>query len=237
MRHLDHRSALVLFSGGQDSSIALASALTRFDRVETVGFDYGQRHGVELEARLHMSAALRASNADWSDRLHGDHLVDLAALGAISDTALTREAEIAVGENGLPTTFVPGRNLIFLTLAGALAYRRNIGVLIGGMCETDFSGYPDCREAALDAQISAIRLGMDADIGLETPLMALSKAQSWAMAEAIGGAALVEAIVEHSHTCYRGTRGQRYDWGYGCGACPACVLRARGWRDYADGRA
>lgn len=234
MRPLDRRRALVLFSGGQDSSIALAWALSRYDTVETVGFDYGQRHAIELGARLAVRRELARLNPSWAERLGPDAIVDLGGLGALSETALTRESEIALGADGLPTTFVPGRNLAFLVMAGALAYRRDLGTLIGGMCETDFSGYPDCRRDALDAQLMALRLGMDADFALETPLMALSKADSWRLAESLGGAPLVDLVVEHSHSCYRGARGARRDWGYGCGACPACDLRARGWASYTD---
>jgi 7-cyano-7-deazaguanine synthase len=237
MRKLDSTAALVLFSGGQDSSIALAWALSRYARVETVVLDYGQRHAVELTTRLNVLSAMRALRPDWSGRLGADHQLDLRALGAISDTALTRDAEIATGTDGLPTTFVPGRNLIFLTMAAAVAYGRGAGVLVGGMCETDFSGYPDCRQETLDAQMTALRLGMNCDLMLETPLMALSKAESWSLAEAIGGERLVDLTVEHSHSCYLGERGVRHDWGYGCGVCPACDLRAKGWRDYAMGRA
>lgn len=236
MRKLDSTAALVLFSGGQDSSIALAWALSRYARVETVVLDYGQRHAVELTTRLNVLSAMRALRPDWSGRLGADHQLDLRALGAISDTALTRDAEIATGTDGLPTTFVPGRNLAFLVFAGALAYRRDAGVLVGGMCEADFSGYPDCRADALAAQAEALRLGMDADLRIEAPLMTLSKAQSWSLAEEIGGRALVDLIVEETHTCYLGARGRRHDWGYGCGACFACELRAKGWRDYAAAR-
>jgi 7-cyano-7-deazaguanine synthase len=232
MRKLDRSAALVLFSGGQDSSIALAHALERYARVETIAFDYGQRHAIELETRLGMMAAIRAAKATWRDRLGRDHALDLRALGAVSDTALTRDKVIATGADGVPTTFVPGRNLIFLTMAAAVAYGRGLGVLVGGMCETDFSGYPDCRQDALDAQMSALRLGMDCDLTLETPLMAMSKAQSWRFAKSVGGDTLVDLVVEHSHSCYLGERGVRSDWGYGCGACPACVLRAQGWREY-----
>lgn len=237
MRKLDPSAALVLFSGGQDSSIALAHALARFTRVETLVLDYGQRHAVELVTRLDVIAALRALDPEWNARLGADHFIDLKALGAISDTALTRATEIAVGDDGLPTTFVPGRNLIFLTLAAALAYQRGLGVLVGGMCETDFSGYPDCRQETLDAQMTAIRLGMDCDLRFEAPLMAMSKAESWRFAEEIAGAALVDLIVEHSHSCYLGARQTRHDWGYGCAACPACELRAKGWTEYRSVKA
>ncbi|MGD9799002.1 MAG: 7-cyano-7-deazaguanine synthase QueC [Parvularculaceae bacterium] len=232
MRDLDPNAALVLFSGGQDSSITLAWALDRFQRVETVGFDYGQRHAIELEARKEVRDGLRPLRPDWAARLGDDVMIDLKGLGDISETAMTRESEIFIAENGLPTTFVPGRNLVFLTMSAAHAYRRNIGVLIGGMCEADFSGYPDCRRATLDAQMAAINLGLDAAFTLETPLMDLTKAQSWALAEDVGGAALVDLIVERSHSCYLGDRSRRFDWGYGCGACPACELRAKGWRAF-----
>ena len=232
MKQQDPHSALVLFSGGQDSSIALAWALDHFDRVETIGFDYGQRHAVELEARGEVRREIMRCMPARRDRLGEDRIVDLSGLGAISETALTREVEIFIGENGLPTTFVPGRNLVFLTMASALAYRRGLGVLVAGMCETDYSGYPDCRREALDAQMKAIELGMEMKIRLETPLMYMSKAQSWFMAQEIGGESLVEGIVEHSHSCYLGERGRRHDWGYGCGACPACQLRAKGWSSY-----
>jgi 7-cyano-7-deazaguanine synthase len=236
MRKLDPDKALVLFSGGQDSAIALALALERFSRVETVGFDYGQRHRVELEARAAFRRRAVATVARWQDRLGEDHLVDLTGLKDLGESAMTHETALAIADDGLPTTFVPGRNLAFLVFAGALAYRRDAGVLVGGMCEADFSGYPDCRADALAAQAEALRLGMDADLRIEAPLMTLSKAQSWSLAEEIGGRALVDLIVEETHTCYLGARGRRHDWGYGCGACFACELRAKGWRDYAAAR-
>ena len=232
MRKLNQYKALVLFSGGQDSSIVLAWALSRFDHVETIGFDYGQRHSVELGARRAVRRAMAAAFPQWAARLGDDTVAGATGLRDLGETALTHETEIVMAEDGLPTTFVPGRNLLFLTLAGALAYRRHLGVLVAGMCEADYSGYPDCREAALTAQAEALRLGMDADIALETPLMHVSKAQSWRLAEELGGAALVDLINEHSHTCYRGVRGARHDWGYGCGECPACELRAQGWAEY-----
>lgn len=232
MRPLDPNAALVLFSGGQDSSIALVSALAHFERVETIGFNYDQRHAVELEARLAVRREIVAHFPEWAKKLGDDALCDIPGLGALSDTALTRESEIYVGENGLPTTFVPGRNLVFLTMAAAYAYRRGVGVLVAGMCEADFSGYPDCRKTALDAQMKAIELGMEADFKLDTPLMHLSKAQSWFLAEELGDPALIEILVEHTHSCYLGDRTKRFDWGYGCGACPACVLRAKGWSSY-----
>jgi len=232
MRKLDHKKALVLFSGGQDSSIALIWALARFEHVETIGFDYGQRHVVELGARQSVLREISAAFAHWSEKLGRDHMVQAAGLKDIGETAMTTEQEIAMGEDGLPTTFVPGRNLVFLSLAAGLAYRRGIGALIGGMCETDFSGYPDCREEALSAQMEAIRSGMDCDARLETPLMHITKAESWRLAEETGGMTAVNIINEHSHSCYRGVRAERHEWGYGCGDCPACELRAKGWADY-----
>lgn len=234
MRELDHQKALVLFSGGQDSSISLAWALSRYSDVETIGFDYGQRHSVELGSRRAVRRAMIEAFPQWADRLGEDVVASASGLRDLGETAMTHETEIVMGEDGLPTTFVPGRNLLFLTLAGGLAYRRNIGVLVAGMCEADYSGYPDCREVALNAQAEALRLGMDIDISLETPLMHISKAESWRLAESLGGEALVNLINEHSHTCYKGERGERYDWGYGCGECPACELRARGWTDYSE---
>jgi 7-cyano-7-deazaguanine synthase len=232
MRQPQPNAALVLFSGGQDSSIALASALARFDRVETIGFDYGQRHGVELAARLAVRAELMRAFPDWAARLGEDVIADLSGLGALSETALTRQAAIEIAESGLPTTFVPGRNLLFLVMAAAHAYRRGVGVLVAGMCEADFSGYPDCRREALDAQMRAIEIGMGAALELDTPLMHLSKAQSWFLAEELGGERLVDLLVEHTHSCYLGDRSKRFEWGYGCGECPACALRAKGWSAY-----
>jgi len=229
--------ALVLFSGGQDSSICLAWALARHERVETVGFDYGQRHAVEMSARLRVRAKMSQQFPAWASRLGEDHVLDLRSFGAIADTAMTAERAFAITDKGLPSTFVPGRNLMFLTYAAALADRRGAGVLVGGMCETDFSGYPDCRRDALDALEQALNLGMAQDFRIETPLMTLTKAQSWALAKGLGGEALVDLIVEESHTCYRGERGARHPWGYGCADCPACDLRAAGWEAWvADGR-
>ncbi|MEO1207457.1 MAG: 7-cyano-7-deazaguanine synthase QueC [Pseudomonadota bacterium] len=223
-------SALVLFSGGQDSTVCLAWALERFDHVETIGFDYGQRHAVELEARTAILGKIGDVKDTWAARIGHDHLLKLDALAQISDTALTRDAEITLNDAGLPSTFVPGRNLLFLTYAGALSYRRAIRTLVGGMCETDFSGYPDCRRATLDALQSAISLGMDRPVSIATPLMQADKAQTWGMAHALGGDELVALILEDSHTCYLGNRNNRHPWGYGCGTCPACDLRAKGWQ-------
>jgi 7-cyano-7-deazaguanine synthase len=223
-------TALVLFSGGQDSTVCLAWALERFSHVETVGFDYGQRHRVELEMRPRIRAQLGPLNAEWAARLGEDHLVSLDALAAISETALTREVEIEIGENGLPTTFVPGRNLIFLSFAGALAYRRGAAHIVAGMCETDYSGYPDCRDQTIKAMGRALELGMDRSFALHTPLMWIDKAGTFALAQALGGDALIRLVVEETHSCYLGDRSHRHAWGYGCGECPACKLRAEGWQ-------
>ncbi len=225
-------AALVLFSAGQDSTTCLAWALARFARVETVGFSYGQRHAIEMNQRPRVLAGLRALSPEWGARLGPDSVIDIAAFGTISESALTADRAIEMQANGLPSTFVPGRNLVFVTYAAALAYRRGIGVLVGGMCETDFSGYPDCRRATLDAMQNALTLGLDTPMAVETPLMTLTKAETWALADGIGGEALTSLIVEETHTCYRGDRSQRHPWGYGCGDCPACELRARGWREW-----
>ena len=236
MQTLDKDRAVVLFSGGQDSSIALAWALEKYSHVETIGFDYGQRHAVELGARASVRRELKNKFPQWADRLGQDMITPLSGLGAISETALTREQEIKMLDNGLPSTFVPGRNLIFLVLAGAYAYRSGIATIVAGMCEADYSGYPDCRDEALQAQLAAMKLGLDAEFDLQTPLMNIDKAASWALAEKLGGQALIEVINEHSHTCYMGDRSKRHDWGYGCGACPACELREKGWHAYQQKR-
>jgi len=230
-------SALVLFSGGQDSATCLAFALARFARVETVGFDYGQRHRIELEQRGKIREGLARLSPLWAERLGEDHTITIEALGAISDTALTRAAAIAFDASGLPNTFVPGRNILFLTFAAALAYRRGIGHLVGGMCETDYSGYPDCRDATIRAVEKALTLGMDRPLEIDTPLMWIDKAATWKLAEELGGEPLVRLIVEESHSCYLGERGKRFDWGYGCGECPACRLRAAGWEKYRAAQA
>ena len=224
----DNDAALVLFSGGQDSTTCLAWALDRYARVETIGFDYRQRHAVELACRPPVLRALAAFPA-WAARLNDDHLIDLSVLGAVSDTALTRNVEIEMREQGLPNTFVPGRNLLFLTFAACVAYRRGLKHIVGGMCETDYSGYPDCRDDTIKALQAAINLGMEARFVLHTPLMWIDKAATWALAERLGGARLIEVIVEHTHSCYEGDRTHRHPWGYGCGACPACQLRAAGY--------
>jgi len=229
-----HDSALVLFSGGQDSATCLAWALERYRRVETLGFDYGQRHRIELDCRADLRATLRDKFPRWRDRLGEDHLLDLTVLGAISDTAMTREIVIEASEQGLPNTFVPGRNLMFLSFAAALAYRRGLQVIVGGMCETDFSGYPDCRDDTIKALQVALNLGMGTRFVLETPLMWLDKAQTWQLAAQLGGAELVDLIRIGTHTCYLGERGDLHDWGYGCGNCPACQLRRRGYRAFCE---
>jgi 7-cyano-7-deazaguanine synthase len=226
-------AALVLFSGGQDSTTCLAWALERYQRVETIGFDYGQRHAIELTVRPQVLAQLRAHKPEWAARLGEDHMVDLSVISALSHTAMTEDIEIVMQANGLPNTFVPGRNLMFMTVAATLAYRRGLNVLVGGMCETDFSGYPDCRDDTMKALQVALNLGMDTRVKLETPLMWLDKAQTWTLAHDLGGQGLVDLIREATHTCYLGERGALHDWGYGCGACPACELRARGYRQYA----
>jgi 7-cyano-7-deazaguanine synthase len=224
--------ALVLFSGGQDSTTCLAWALARYRRVETIGFDYRQRHAVELECREPVRAALRSLSSDWNERLGEDHLLDASVIATIGATALTSDAAIELDAQGLPTTFVPGRNLLFLVLAGAVAARRELGVIVGGMCETDFSGYPDCRDDTVKAMQLALNLGMDRRFALETPLMWRDKADTWLLAETLGGEALVALIREETHTCYLGDRTHRHPWGYGCGECPACTLRARGFAQF-----
>jgi 7-cyano-7-deazaguanine synthase len=229
---LSDGSALVLFSGGQDSATCLAWALSRFQHVETVGFHYGQRHAVELECRTKVLARLRAEFPAWRSRLGDDHLLSIDALGSLSETALTREVEISFSSSGLPTTFVPGRNLLFFTFAAALAYRRGLRVLVGGMCETDYSGYPDCRDDTLKALQVTLNLGLATRLVLETPLMWIDKAQTWAMAQELGGERLVNILLEETHTCYLGDRDTRHDWGYGCGACPACELRDKGYKKF-----
>ena len=208
-------SALVLFSGGQDSTICLAHALTRYDRVETVGFNYGQRHSVELDCRPKVIDSLKAAFPHWAAKLGEDHICDLSVLSDISDTAMTHDVEIKIADNGLPNTFVPGRNLLFLTLAGAIAWRRGLVTLVGGMCETDYSGYPDCRRGTLDAQELTLSRGMDRPFQIDTPLMWLDKAETWELAEELGGQALVDLVIEETHTCYLGDRAHRHDWGYG----------------------
>ncbi|WP_188395606.1 7-cyano-7-deazaguanine synthase QueC [Oxalicibacterium flavum] len=227
------KGALVLFSGGQDSTTCLAWALSRYARVETAGFDYGQRHAIELAVRPAILQQLRGFSAEWDARLGDDHMLDLSLIAQISDTALTSQTAIAMQENGLPNTFVPGRNLLFLTVAATLAYRRGLDVLVGGMCETDFSGYPDCRDDTIKALQVALNLGMATRLTLETPLMWLDKADTWRLAREVGGTALVDLIRRDTHTCYLGERGALHDWGYGCGECPACALRARGYRQFA----
>jgi 7-cyano-7-deazaguanine synthase len=227
--------ALVLFSGGQDSTTCLAWALARFAAVETIGFDYGQRHRIELECRKKIVAGLKHEFPDWAGKLGEDHRIDLSVLGQVSETALTRDAVIAFAENGLPNTFVPGRNLLFFTFAAATGYRRGVRHLVGGMCETDYSGYPDCRDDTLKSLQATLSLGMDHRFVIHTPLMWRDKRATWELARELGGNALVELIREESHSCYLGERSLRHDWGYGCGECPACDLRRKGWEAFAGG--
>jgi len=224
--------ALVLFSGGQDSTTCLAWALDRYDRVETVGFDYGQRHRIELDCRDPIRSAIIEIRPGWKARLHQDHTINIGSLGELSETALTRDVAIKIERNGLPSTFVPGRNLIFLTFAAALAYRRGLRHLVGGMCETDYSGYPDCRDDTIKAIQIALNLGMQHRFVLHTPLMWIDKAATWKLGESLGGSKLVDLIINQTHTCYFGTRGECHPWGYGCGKCPACELRAQGYDRY-----
>jgi 7-cyano-7-deazaguanine synthase len=228
-----HTTALVLFSGGQDSTTCLAYALSRYERVETIAFDYGQRHSVELDARLNVLREIKSAFPHWAARLGEDHLLDLSVLGKVSETSLTRDTEFKMEANGLPNTFVPGRNLLFLTLAAAVAYRRGLQVLVTGVCETDFSGYPDCRDDTMKAMQLALSLGMDQRFLIETPLMWIDKAATWELARDLGGTALVDLIVEHTHTCYLGDRTHRHAWGYGCGECPACALRSKGYAGFS----
>lgn len=229
---MPYTSALVLFSGGQDSAVCLAAALQKYTYVETVGFAYGQRHVIELKTRQRYLRKLRALYPHLRAELGEDHVLELPTLGRISETSLTRETAIHIGAAGLPNTFVPGRNLLFFTYAAALAWRRGITTLVGGMCETDYSGYPDCRNDTLQTLARALSLGLDKDITIETPLMYVDKAGTWAMAEKLGGQTLVDLIIEDTHSCYLGDRSKRHAWGYGCGTCPACELRAKGWETW-----
>jgi 7-cyano-7-deazaguanine synthase len=234
--HDTSEGALVLFSGGQDSTVSLAWALTRFPRVETVGFEYGQRHGIEMTVRPHIRERLAALDPKWKTRLGEDHVVNIDSLGAISETSLTRNVQIEMTSSGLPSTFVPGRNLIFFAFAGALAYRRGLRHLVAGMCETDYSGYPDCRDDTIKAMQLALGLGMDRRFVLHTPLMWIDKAATFELAERIGGKPLSEIVIEETHSCYMGDRANKHEWGYGCGTCPACQLRAGGYEKYKAGR-
>lgn len=234
---LDTGKALVLFSGGQDSTTCLAWALERFETVETVGFSYGQRHAIEMTCREPVREAIRRANPLWSERLGMDHVIDLSVLGVVSESSLTKETEIALTEEGLPTTFVPGRNLVFLTFAAMTAYRRGAKHLVGGMCETDFSGYPDCRDDTIKAIQLALNLGMARHFVIHTPLMWIDKEATWRLAKDLGGRKLINLIREDTHTCYLGDRGTKHEWGYGCGACPACELRANGYGKYVRGSA
>ncbi|MDO4591916.1 MAG: 7-cyano-7-deazaguanine synthase QueC [Comamonadaceae bacterium] len=232
-----HTSALVMFSGGQDSTTCLAHALSKYERVETLGFNYGQRHSIEMDVRLDVREKIRAAFPHWAARLGEDHVLSLDVLQQIGGSSLTDEVAFAMQADGLPNTFVPGRNLLFLTVAGALAYRRGIQVIVTGVCETDFSGYPDCRDDTMKAMQLALNLGLERRLRIETPLMWIDKAQTWQMAQDLGGAPLVELIVQDTHTCYQGTREVLHDWGYGCGTCPACDLRAKGWQRWQQTQA
>ena len=229
---MNSETALVLFSGGQDSTVCLAWALERFSRVETIGFDYGQRHAIELSVRARLREKMSALTSGWAARLGDDHMIKLDALAAISDTALTRQTAIEIADSGLPTTFVPGRNLMFFCFAGALAYRRGARHLVAGMCETDYSGYPDCRDDTIKAMQVALTLGLDKRVAIHTPLMWIDKAETFALAVEIGGDAFLDLLIEESHSCYLGDRTRRHEWGYGCGTCPACQLRAQGFAKF-----
>jgi len=233
---MNSETALVLFSGGQDSTVCLAWALERFSRVETIGFDYGQRHAIELSVRARLREKMSALTSGWAARLGDDHMIKLDALAAISDTALTRQTAIEIADSGLPTTFVPGRNLVFFCFAGALAYRRGARHLVAGMCETDYSGYPDCRDDTIKAMQVALSLGLDKRVAIHTPLMWIDKAETFALAVEIGGDAFLDLLIEDSHSCYLGDRSKRHDWGYGCGTCPACQLRAQGFAKFMSRR-
>lgn len=227
-----HTAALVLFSGGQDSTTCLAQALSLYERVETLGFDYGQRHSVEMQVRQQVRERLARDFPGWAPRLGDDHVLSLDVLQQIGGSSLTEDVAFAMQADGLPNTFVPGRNLLFLTLAGALAYRRGLSVIVTGVCETDYSGYPDCRDDTMKAMQLALNLGLERRLRIETPLMWIDKAQTWQMAHDLGGDTLVDLIQRDTHTCYQGTRETLHDWGYGCGTCPACDLRARGWHQW-----
>ena len=230
-----HTSALVLFSGGQDSATCLAWALDRYDHVETIGFQYGQRHRIELECRTEILCAISKEYATWGKKLGADHMLDLELLGQVSDTALTQLRSIHLENSGLPNTFVPGRNLLFFTFAATIAYRRGLTVLVGGMCETDYSGYPDCRDDTLKALQVTLGLGLGSPVLIETPLMWRDKCATWSLAEQLGGQRFVSLIIEQTHTCYLGDRSQKHEWGYGCGHCPACDLRKKGFQKYREG--
>jgi len=232
----ESEKALVLFSGGQDSTVCLAWALQRFGKVETAGFDYGQRHAIELAVRPRVRERIAALDPAWATRLGDDHVLPIETLGRISESALTRETAITMADNNLPTTFVAGRNLVFFAFAGALAYRRGAKHIVAGMCETDYSGYPDCRDDTIKAMQVALTLGMDRRFVVHTPLMWTDKAGTFALAEEIGGKKFLDLVVEETHSCYLGDRSRRHDWGYGCGECPACQLRAAGWERWMSNR-
>ncbi len=228
----DPRRALVLFSGGQDSTVCLAWALNRYAHVETIGFDHALRHEAELDCRLHVRSELHTKFPQWKHKLGDDHILDLSLLGQLAQIAPTEARASAMKSGGLPNEFVPARNLLFFTFAATIADRRGLSVLVGGMCETDFSGYPDSRDNALKALQVALSLGLDAPMTIDTPLMWFDKAETWALTEKLGGEALLELVVEHTHSCYMGDRTQRHAWGYGCGLCPSCDLRRKGYEDW-----
>lgn len=234
---LGRKRGLLLFSGGQDSAICLALSLQLYDHIETIGFGYGQRHKIELAQRQAILKNVKTRFPDWTvGKLGDDHIIDLSGYGAIDQSALTKERAIEIEVSGLPSTFVPGRNLVFFSLAAGLAYLRNMENLIGGMCEADYSGYPDCRSDTLQAMQKTLQLGLDEPrLQIDTPLMHISKAQSWQLTEILGGDKLVQLILEDSHSCYLGDRSNRFDWGYGCGRCPACKLRAQGFHRWQLG--
>ncbi len=230
------KSALVLFSGGQDSTVSLLWACRNFEHVETVGFNYNQRHLIEMECRKTILIKIKEMFPDYKNILGEDHIINIPALGLLSETSLTRDSEIFVQDNGLPSTFVPGRNLIFFNMASALGWRRNIFNLIGGMCDTDYSGYPDCRRETIDAQAKALSLGLDKEVLIHTPLMDMNKSDIWAFSYNLGGDQFHKIITEDTHTCYIGDRSVLYEWGYGCGACPACILRKNGYKNWLENK-
>lgn len=230
------KNALVLFSGGQDSTVCLAWALDTFDNVYTIGFDYGQRHAVELDCRTKILEKIGSVKPQWQARLGNDNVIDMSFISSLGQTAMTSDMQIKIAESGLPNTFVPGRNVFFLTAAACCAYRLGVGHLVGGMCETDYSGYPDCRHDTLQSLAQSLTLSMDSEISIHTPLMWKDKADTWQMATDLAGDALIDLIIHDSHTCYTGDRSSLHKWGYGCGDCPACALRQRGFEKWSETR-
>lgn len=225
-------AAIVLFSGGQDSTTCLAWALERFEHVETIGFDYGQKHSAELAARTPIREAIEATVPRWASRLGPDHAIALDVIGKVTRSALVDDTPFGKRDDGLPATFVPGRNILFLTVAAIVAEQRSIKTIVTGTCETDFSGYPDCRDDTIKALQVTLNLGLESRLIIETPLMWIDKAATWALADELGGQKLVEMIVELTHTCYLNDRIHRHVWGYGCSECDACKLRQRGWETF-----